>query len=260
VTAAGVYRREVKAPGPAAEDVLMTPRPTRWAIPALPLVLLLAVPPLAGASTLQGQVTRVVDGDTIVVRSRGVETTVRLIGIDTAETRHPSEPVGCFGPQASARTSALLPAGRRVRLVTDDTQDARDRYGRLLAYVYTGGRSGPSGSVNHGPVRGGYAKVYVHGGARFQHADAFFRAQHRARAGRLGLWGPPCLGDTEKPARAPARAGAPPAGCDPNYAGACVPLTSSDLDCVDIGRPVAVVRSDPHRLDGDGDGRGCETI
>jgi micrococcal nuclease len=240
----------------------MTPRPKRWAIRALPLVLLLAVPALAGAATLQGQVTRVVDGDTIVVRSRGFETTVRLIGIDTPETRHPSEPVGCFGPQASARTSALLPAGRRVRLVTDGTQDARDRYGRLLAYAYTGGRSGPAGSVNHGLVRGGYAKVYVHGGVRFQHADAFFRAQHRARAAALGLWGAPCFGDTAGAAqpRRPSGEAAPAGpGCDPNYAGACVPLSSSDLDCADIGRPVAVVRSDPHRLDGDGDGRGCET-
>jgi hypothetical protein len=71
---------------------------------------------------------------------------VRLIGIDTPETRHPSEPVQCFGPAASARTARLLPAGQRVRLVTDGTQDVRDRYGRLLG-LHCGG---PAEFVLHG--------------------------------------------------------------------------------------------------------------
>jgi micrococcal nuclease len=217
------------------------------------LVTLLVLPSFGHGATLSGEVTRVVDGDTVKVRSRGFETTVRLIGIDTPETRDPSRPVGCFGPEASAQAKRLLPAGRRVRLVTDDTQDTRDRYGRLLAYVYTPGSSGPTGSVNHRLVRGGYAKVYVYGGVRFVHAGAFFRAQHRARAAKLGLWGPPCFGDADREAAAPSGR-----GCDPNYAGACVPLSSSDLDCADVGRPVRVVGSDRHRLDGDGDGRGCE--
>ena len=201
-----------------------------WA-PAL--VALLVLPAVAHGATLSGHVTRVVDGDTIKVRSRGFEDTVRLIGIDTPETRDPSEPVQCFGPEASARARRLLPPGRSVRLVTDDTQDTRDRYGRLLAYVYTPGTSGPTGSVNHRMVRGGYARVYVYGGVRFRYADPFFRAQPRGvvPSGR---------------------------GCDPNYAGACVPLTSSDLDCADVGSPVRVLGSDRHRLDGDGDGRGCE--
>ena len=215
-------------------------------------LLLLVLPALAHGATLSGEVTRVVDGDTVKVRSRGFETTVRLIGIDTPETRDPSQPVQCFGPEASARAKRLLPTGRRVRLVTDETQDTRDRYGRLLAYVYTPGTSGPTGSVNHRMVRGGYAKVYVYGGVRFRYADPFFRAQHRARAARSGLWGAPCFGDADRGVTPPG------AGCDPNYAGACVPLTSSDLDCADIGRPVRVVGSDRHRLDGDGDGRGCE--
>ncbi len=249
--------------------------PLRSIASARPFVcLLLAVASAAcvGASaspalgaTLSGTVSRVVDGDTITVVSGGFETPVRLIGIDTPETRHPSKPVQCFGPQASARTARLLPVGRRVRLVTDHTQDVRDRYGRLLAYVYTPGRSGAAGSVNADLVRTGHAKVYVYGGVRFEHAGAFFRAQHRARRAHRGLWGGPCFGDTDR-AAASARRGTPAApadssrtGCDPNYSGACVPLTSTDLDCADIGRPVRVVAADPHRLDGDGDGWGCES-
>jgi micrococcal nuclease len=87
----------------------------------------------AGAIELKGTVSSVVDGDTIKVISRGFETPVRLIGIDTPETRHPSEPVQCFGPAASARASRLLPVGQQVRLVSDPTQATRDRYGRFLA-------------------------------------------------------------------------------------------------------------------------------
>jgi micrococcal nuclease len=215
--------------------------------------------------TLSGTVSGTVDGDTIRVASRGVETPVRLIGIDTPETRHPSEPVQCFGPQASARTARLLPVGRRVRLVTDHTQDVRDRYGRLLAYVYTPGRSGAAGSVNADLVRSGHAKVYVYGGVRFEHAAPFFRAQHRARRAHRGLWGAPCFGETDRADSAARRqapaapADSPRADCDPSYSGACVPLTSTDLDCADIRRPVRVVAADRHRLDGDGDGWGCES-
>ena len=79
-------------------------------------------------------VVRVVDGDTIVVHIGGHDENVRLIGIDTPETHKPDTPVECFGPQASDRMTALLPAGTIVRLVRDE--EARDRYGRLLAYVY----------------------------------------------------------------------------------------------------------------------------
>jgi micrococcal nuclease len=227
------------------EAVIRGARRARHLAWAPALAALLVLPAVAHGETLSGHVTRVVDGDTIKVRSRGFADTVRLIGIDTPETRDPSEPVQCFGPEASA-------AGRSVRLVTDATQEARDRYGRLLAYVYTPGTSGPTASVNHRMVRDGYARVYVYGGVRFRYADLFFRAQHRARAAGLGLWGAPCFGERDR--------GIVPSGngCDPNYAGACVPLTASDLDCADVGRPVRVVGSDRHRLDGDGDGRGCE--
>ena len=132
---------------------------------------------------------------------------MRLIGIDTPETRHPTKPVQCYGPQASAMTKRLLPIGQKVRLVTDPTQDTRDRYGRLLAYVYKPGHSGAKGSVNFTLVRTGRAKVYVYGGVRFRYAVPYFRAQHRARKARAGLWGKPCNGNTTKPdpsARRPA--------------------------------------------------------
>src|SRR5438105_15842049 len=79
-------------------------------------------------------VSRVVDGDTVVVTIAGKKESVRLIGIDTPESVKPGTPVQCFALEASARTKASLPPRTAVRLVRDT--EARDRYGRLLAYVY----------------------------------------------------------------------------------------------------------------------------
>jgi micrococcal nuclease len=236
-------------------------------------VAVLTAVPTASALTLRGTVSDVVDGDTITVDVRGFETPVRLIGIDTPETRAPGTPVQCFGPAAAARAKRLLPVGQRVRLVTDPTQDTRDRYARLLAYVYTPGRSGATGSVNHALVRSGHAKVYVYGGVRFQFAAPFLRAQKGARGARRGLWGPPCRGNTRKPDPSQQEPGASPAapppatpgpsqpgpGCDPNYTGACIPPPPPDLDCGEIpDRNFASVGSDPHNFDVDRDGIACE--
>src|SRR4029453_3783355 len=79
-------------------------------------------------------VVSVTDGDTIVVRVGGRDEHVRLIGIDTPETVAPTKPVMCFGGEASHETAALLAPETPVQLVRD--VEARDDYGRLLAYVY----------------------------------------------------------------------------------------------------------------------------
>jgi micrococcal nuclease len=236
----------------------------------LAAVAVLTAVPAASALTLRGTVSDVVDGDTIRVDVRGFETPVRLIGIDTPETRAPGTPVQCFGPAATARAKRLLPVGQRVRLVTDPTQATRDRYARLLAYVYTPGHGGSTGSVNYSLVRSGHAKVYVYGGVRFRFATPFSTAQNRARGARRGLWGPPCRGNTKKPdpsqtepVAAPPASGPDPSqprpGCDPNYTGACIPPPPPDLDCGEIpDRNFASVGSDPHNFDVDHDGIACE--
>jgi endonuclease YncB( thermonuclease family) len=81
------------------------------------------------------QVLSVTDGDTIRVEIDGESVPIRLIGIDTPETVHPRIPIQPYGPEASAYLKALLPPGDSVQLELD--VQARDRYGRLLAYVYT---------------------------------------------------------------------------------------------------------------------------
>jgi micrococcal nuclease len=139
----------------------------------------------AGASSgaLTGHVVRVTDGDTIRVRlaGGGALERVRLIGIDTPETVKPDTPVQCFGRRASARTHALLD-GRDVRLVRD--AEERDRYGRLLAYVYRR----PDGLfINAALARGGYARqLTIAPNVRF--ADRFRALVAEAREHRRGLW------------------------------------------------------------------------
>jgi micrococcal nuclease len=80
-------------------------------------------------------VAEVVDGDTVKVRMNGAVETLRLIGINTPEVVDPRTAVQCFGREASARAKELL-SGKRVRIEQDPSQDSRDRYGRLLAYVW----------------------------------------------------------------------------------------------------------------------------
>ena len=214
----------------------------------------------ASPTVLTGTVSRVVDGDTIKFRSRGSEDTMRLIGIDTPETKRPGYPVQCGGPAASAAAARLMHVGSRIRVVSDPSQDARDKYGRFLGYVYRNGRGGPTGSVNYALVRRGFAKTYVYGRIPFRYAGRFLAAEIAAKRARLGVWGPPCNGNTTKPQYAPPPRPAGSSGrCDPNYAGACIPSPPPDLDCGDItARRFRVVGTDVHRFDSDGDGIACE--
>ena len=81
-----------------------------------------------------GTVIEPIDGDTLTVRIHGRRHDIRLIGVDTPETKHPTTPVECGGPEAAAFTAEQFPQGTKVEIVRD--VEARDRFGRLLAYVY----------------------------------------------------------------------------------------------------------------------------
>ena len=79
---------------------------------------------------------KVVDGDTIHVNSNGQKLKIRMTGLDTPETVDPRKPVQCFGLEASAQAKTIL-GGQQVYLETDPSQDAVDKYGRTLAYIWT---------------------------------------------------------------------------------------------------------------------------
>ena len=127
-------------------------------------------------------VVRVVDGDTIVVDIGDHRETVRLIGIDTPETVKPESPVECFGPEASARTKALLPPGTKVRLERD--AEARDDYGRLLAYVL---RATDGAFVNFLLVDEGLAEPMTFP-TNTAHTAEIVAAARAAERADVGLW------------------------------------------------------------------------
>jgi micrococcal nuclease len=131
----------------------------------------------------QGRITKVVDGDTLDVALHGRTERVRLLGIDTPESVQPDTPVQCFAKEASTRLQALLPPGTPVRLARD--VEERDRFGRLLAYVY---RQPDDLFVNLDLVRGGYAQVLTFR-PNVAHAADLERAGREARSGSRGLWG-----------------------------------------------------------------------
>jgi len=138
-------------------------------------------PAASGAAGL-ASVVRVVDGDTIIVKASGRQERVRLIGIDTPESVKPNTPVQCFALEASARTKALLPVGTTVRLERD--AELRDRYKRLLAYVY---RQPDGMFVNLVLAREGFALPYTFP-PNVAHADDFVAAASEARQSHRGLW------------------------------------------------------------------------
>jgi micrococcal nuclease len=126
-------------------------------------------------------VSRVVDGDTIDVEMDGKQETVRLIGVNTPETVDPRKPVQCFGHEASDFVKKML-TGQSVRLEPDATQANRDKYGRLLRYVYLGDIL-----VDEEIISAGYGYEYTYD-KPYQFQKEFKASQAYASAGGLGLW------------------------------------------------------------------------
>jgi len=130
------------------------------------------------SATLKG----VVDGDTIEIAIGGKTERVRLIGINTPETKHPTKGVECYGPEASAYTEQLLPKGTKLRVERD--VEARDKYGRLLLYVYI---ANSNVFVNMDLVMNGYARPMVFEPNTAHKAD-FAQAATQAELRNVGLW------------------------------------------------------------------------
>ncbi|HEY8466983.1 MAG TPA: thermonuclease family protein [Solirubrobacterales bacterium] len=203
-------------------------------------------------------VVEVTDGDTVELEALGAS---RIIGVDTPEVYGGAE---CFGREASEFAKSLLRPGDTVYY--RHGVERTDRYGRDLIYLWLRGGT----FFNAALLKEGYA-VTLTIPPNVEFADLFRRLAAKARAAGRGLWASDtCDGDPDAPAggsrprseptSAPGGgggAGGGGGGCEPGYT-PCVPRYPPDLDCADIGRPVTVTGRDPHNLDGDGDGRGCE--
>ena len=124
--------------------------------------------------------TRVIDGDTIIVEIDSKQERVRLIGVDTPETVHPNKPVEYFGKEASEFTKRMV-EGKEVRLEFD--WQRRDKYGRLLAYVYL--QDGTF--LNAEIIKQGYGFAYTR--FPFKYLEEFRSYERGARENGRGLWG-----------------------------------------------------------------------
>ncbi len=124
----------------------------------------------------------VVDGDTIDAEIDGRTDRVRLIGIDTPETKKPDTPVECFGPEATAFTESLLPVGTAIRIERDTVN--RDDFGRLLGYVY---RAEDGVFVNYESIRQGFATpLPIEPNTTY--IELFVDAARSAESDDVGLW------------------------------------------------------------------------
>lgn len=127
-------------------------------------------------------VFRVIDGDTIVVEINGTPEKVRLIGVNTPETVDPRKKVECFGKEASRFVTDIL-TGTSVSLEADVSQGERDRYGRLLRYVYL-----PNGTLlNKTIIAEGYGYEYTYH-VPYRYMNEFKEAQYSAQKSKKGLW------------------------------------------------------------------------
>jgi micrococcal nuclease len=138
---------------------------------------------LVANGSASARLERVIDGDTIVAEVGGHEERVRFIGIDTPETVKPNTPVQCFGPQAHDLNARLLgAAGSALTLHFD--RELRDRYDRLLAYIY---RAQDGLFLNARLIDAGAART-LEIAPNTAHAAQLSDLQHTARAAGRGLW------------------------------------------------------------------------
>lgn len=226
-----------KQNAPATSTSAANPAPTAATQASLP------------AGAVPAQLVRIIDGDTIVVHISGQsgEETVRLIGIDTPETKKPDTPVQCYGREATAFTTQLL-TGKKIWLERDVSD--RDHYGRLLRYIWV--EQGSSYLLaNEEIVRLGFGAAGDYPPDTRYH-DRLFAALDHARSQRLGMWG----------------------ACELAAEGTIVPgapswWTGGDLDCADFANQAAAQAffeamggpaKDPHNLDPDGDGVVCRSL
>ena len=179
-------------------------------------------------------VARVVDGDTLEL---GNSETVRLVGVDTPE-------LGECGFDRAAATLERLVLWKRVRLTASATDD-RDRYGRLLRYVDVDTQDAWLRLIKNGLA---IARYDSRDGYGYHPREPRYIAADRASR-NLGC---------PNPAPAPAPRGFVGGGsCAAGYE-PCIPSYPPDIDCADVDGPVHVTGSDPHGLDAEGDGVGCE--
>lgn len=214
----------------------------------------------ASSSVTLFKITSVVDGDTIKAKIRGKIETIRLLGIDTPETVDPRKPVQCFGKAASDKMKSFV-LGKSVILIADSTQGNRDKYKRLLRYVYL--PDSVRTFVNGEMVKQGYALSYRQYQTKLL---ARFNAWEKyARENNLGLWGSCQLTPTKIPTPTYSKILIPPVK---NIIPVITSGSSYSCDCSKSCSAISTCSEAYYQLntcgcsvrDGDSDGIPCENL
>jgi micrococcal nuclease len=207
------------------------------------------------------RVVKITDGDTIKVDIGGVIESVRLVGIDTAETVDPRKSVECFGVEASNKAKEIL-TGKSVYLESDSVSGDRGIYGRLLRYVFLE----DSTHFNKLMISEGYAYEYTYNSIPYKYQAEFKQAEKEARENKRGLWADGvCEGETVTQPATPEPA--PPINENENLSCDC---SGNKYNCSDFKTHneaqnlydccIREVGYDVHRLDRDNDGIVCESL
>ncbi|MDR6998321.1 thermonuclease family protein [Neobacillus niacini] len=131
---------------------------------------------------LPATIIKNVDGDTVVIKLNSREEKVRMLCVDTPETHHPRLGVQPFGPEASAYTQKILTVGKKVQIETG-IGNGRDKYGRLLAYIYVDGKM-----FNEMLLEKGLARVAYIYAPNTKYVDQFYAIQKEAQKKKIGIW------------------------------------------------------------------------
>lgn len=173
------------------------------------------------ARCFTGKVTGIVDGDTILVDGQSIRFAL-------ASTLEINTPMGIAAKQFILQT---CPVGSQVKVDEDDGQ-TQGSYGRIVAKVTCNGMN-----LNQAVIEKGFGHLSFVNCDESEFSD--------------NAWSGCNTSEQKKSFQTSSY-------CDPNYSGVCIPRNSPDLDCADVGKNIRVSGSDPHGLDRDGDGIGCE--
>ena len=208
------------------------------------------------------KIVKVIDGDTITAIIRGKNETVRLLGIDTPETVDPRKPVQCFGKAASDKMKSFV-LGKFVKLVDDPTQGNRDKYKRLLRFVYL--PDSKATFINGEMIKQGYAFSYRQYPTKM--LEKFNNFEKYARENNLGLWGACPLNNST--AKSTTIKSVPVQNINQASVQSEIFDSKGDKDCSDFATHAKAQAffisqggptNDPHKLDSDGDGLACESL
>lgn len=195
------------------------------------------------------EIYRAVDGDTITVTINGTHQTVRLIGVDTPEVSGPYADAECYGTEASEAAKTKL-SGKKVYLEADFASGDKDKYDRLLRYVYLEDGT----PFNKWMLAEGYAREYTYNGIIYKYQAEFKAAQSAAKTAAKGLWASSACG-----APAPNTPASGIYDCSGNVYN-CTDFTTQTEAQATYTYCIGKVGTDIHQLDSDKDGTVCESL